>query len=49
MGIAEELKREGYRLEYERDEGEDHTEVWINRKKRMAVKVAWMEIEEGGL
>jgi len=45
MGIAEELKKEGYNLEYEYDEGEDHTEVWTNREKRMAVKVVWMQIE----
>jgi len=46
MGIAEELKKGGYDLEYERDEGGDHTEVWINRKARMAVKVQWLKMDE---
>ena len=45
MGIAEELKKEGYTLEYEHDEGGDHAEVWTNRERRMAVKVVWMQIE----
>ena len=45
MEIAEELKREGYGLEYDYNEGEDHTEVWTNRAKHMAVKVVWMQIE----
>ena len=45
MGIAEELKKQGYSLEYERDEHGDHAEVWINHKERMALKVVWMRIE----
>jgi hypothetical protein len=32
MAIREELQREGYVFEYAYDEGDDHTEVWINRK-----------------
>ena len=42
MGIADELKRQGYRLEYEYGDGEDHTEVWINEKTGIAAKVERM-------
>ena len=45
MGIAEELRKEGYKLEYEYGDGEDHTEVWINDEAGMAVKIEWMKIE----
>ena len=45
MGIADELKRQGYKLEYEHGDGEDHTEVWINDEAGMAVKIEWMKIE----
>ena len=45
MGIADELKKEGYSLEYEYDEGEDHTEVWTNEEAGKAVRVQWMAID----
>ena len=45
MAIAEELKKEGYNLEYEYDEGEDHTEVWTNQEAGKAVRVHWMAID----
>ncbi len=43
MGIADELKRQGYKLEYEHGDGEDHTEVWINDDSGMAVKIERMQ------
>ena len=46
MGIADELKRHGYRLEYEHGDGKDHTEVWINDEAGMAVKIEWMKVEK---
>ena len=46
MGIAEELRRQGYELEYEHDEGGDHTEVWTNEREGMAVRVEWMKVEK---
>ena len=45
MGIAEELKKGGYDLQYEYDEGEDHTEVWTNEEAGKAVRVQWMAID----
>ena len=45
MGTAEELKAEGYDLEYDYDEGEDHTEVWTNGKTGKAVRIQWMAID----
>ncbi|MFC1806017.1 hypothetical protein ACFL09_03460 [Planctomycetota bacterium] len=48
MGIAEELKKQGYELEYEYGDAEDHTEVWINQEKRTALRMEWMRIENHG-
>lgn len=45
MGIAEELKKEGYDLEYEYDEGGDHTEVWTSQEAGKAVRIQWMSID----
>ena len=46
MGIAEGLEEEGYRLEYEYDFGEDHTEVWTNEAAGKAVRIEWMKIDD---
>jgi len=46
MGVAEELKKEGYGLEYEYDEGEDHTEVWTNEQAGKAVRIQWMKLDD---
>ena len=46
MGSADGLKRQGYGLEYEYGDGEDHTEVWINQEARMAVRIEWMKVEK---
>ncbi len=46
MSVADELKRQGYELEYEYGDSEDHTEVWTNKKKGMAVKGDWIKVEE---
>ena len=45
MGVREELQREGYRFEYEHGDSEDRTEVWVNEKAGMAVRIEWMKIE----
>ena len=45
MAIADELKRQGYKLEYEYGDGEDHTEVWTNEEAGMGVKIEWMKVE----
>ena len=44
----EELKKQGYELEYEHEDGEDHTEMWVNEKERMAVKIQWLKMHEVG-
>ena len=46
MGVAGELRKHGYKLEYEYGDGEDHTEVWINEEASMAVRVGWMKVEK---
>lgn len=46
MGIAEELRKEGHNLEYEYDEGEDHTEVWTNEQAGKAVRIQWMKVDD---
>ncbi len=46
MGVADEFKRQGYRLEYEYGDGGDHTEVWINDEAGMAVKIERMKVEK---
>ena len=46
MGVAEEVREEGYKLEYEYGNGEDHTEVWVNEEACMAVRIEWMKVEK---
>ena len=46
MGIHDELKREGFKFEYERYNGEDRTEVWTNEKAGMAVRIEWLKVNE---
>ncbi len=49
MTIHEELRTLGYKLEYECGHSEDRTEVWINEKAGMAVRIEWMRVVgEGG-
>ena len=43
MGVADELKKEGFNLEYQYDEGEDHIEVWTNEQAGKAVRIEWMK------
>ena len=45
MSIGDELRRLGYRFEYDYGDSEDRTEVWINDKAGMAVRIEWMRIE----
>jgi len=46
MSIADELRNLGYKLEYEYGDSEDRTEVWVNKKAGMAVRIEWMRIDE---
>jgi hypothetical protein len=45
MTIHEELRTLGYKLEYEYGHNEDRTEVWINEKAGMAVRIEWMRVD----
>jgi len=52
MGIEDELKRQGYKLEYESSDGEDRKQVWVNEKRGMAVRIEWMRVDgeaKGGI
>ena len=44
MTIHDELRQLGYTLEYEYGPDEDRTEVWINEKAGMAVRIEWMRV-----
>ena len=46
MGIHEELKKMGYRFEYERGDSDERTEVWTNAVVRMAVRIEWFRMDE---
>jgi len=45
MSVADELRRLGYRFEYERKDGDDRTEVWVNTVLGIAVRIEWMKVE----
>ena len=47
MTVADELRKQGYMLEYEYGDREDRTEVWINEKAGMAVRIEWMSVDGG--
>ncbi len=42
MSVDDELRKQGYKLEYEYGNSEDRTEVWINEQAGMAVRIEWM-------
>jgi len=44
MTIHDELRTLGYTLEYEYGNSEDQTEVWINEKLGMAVRIEWIRV-----
>jgi hypothetical protein len=44
MSVGDELRKQGYKLEYEYGSTEDKTEVWVNDKAGMAVRVEWMRV-----
>jgi len=44
MSIGDELRNQGYRLEYEYGDSEERTEVWVNKKAGMAVRIEWMRV-----
>ena len=46
MGIHDELGKMGYVFEYEHGDSEERTEVWINRKAGMAVRIEWFRLDE---
>ena len=48
MGIADELRNQGYKLEYEYGRSGDLTEVWVNKKAGMAVRIEWMSVDGEG-
>ncbi len=45
MTIADELRSLGYKFEYEHGDSEERTEVWVNKKAGMAVRIEWMRVE----
>ena len=45
MSVGEELRRQGYKLEYEYGDTADRTEVWINEKAGIAVRIEWMRVD----
>ena len=44
MGVGDELRKLGYKREYEYGHNGDLTEVWINEKAGMAVRIEWMRV-----
>lgn len=48
MGIGDELRKLGYRFEYDHGDSEERTEVWVNEKAGMAVRIEWMKMDEVG-
>jgi len=48
MGIEDELKKQGYELEYESTDGHDRKQVWVNEKLGMAVRIEWMRVGAPG-
>ena len=46
MSMSEELRKQGYKLEYEYGNSEDRTEVWINEAAGMAVRIEWMRVDK---
>ena len=47
MTIHDELQKLGYKFEYEHGDSEERTEVWVNEKAGMAVRIEWMRVEGG--
>ena len=45
MTIHDELRKLGYKFEYEHGDSEERTEVWVNEKAGMAVRIEWIRIE----
>ena len=45
MSVNDELRKLGYKLEYEYGPSGDRTEVWINEKAGTAVRIEWMRVE----
>ena len=45
MSIADELRNLGYKFEYEHGDSEERTEVWINERAGMAVRIEWMRVD----
>lgn len=44
MSIGEELRKLGYRFEYERTRDGERTEVWTNDEAGMAIRIEWMKV-----
>ena len=45
MTIADELRRLGYTFQYDHGDSEERTEVWVNKKAGMAVRIEWMRVD----
>jgi len=45
MSLDKELKKEGYKFDNEYWDGDDKTEVWINKKEKKAIKIEWINID----
>ena len=46
IGIREALREEGYVFEYDHGNGEDRTEVWINKEAKMAIRIEWIRMDD---
>lgn len=45
MRIHDALREEGFVFEYDYADGEDRTEIWVNEKQSMSVRIQWLKIE----
>ena len=45
MGIDEELRRQGFKFEYQSMDGNDRKEVWVNEKAGLAVRIEWLRLD----
>ena len=46
--IHDELRKLGYEFGYEHGDTGERTEVWVNEKAGMAVRIEWMRVDGEG-
>jgi hypothetical protein len=46
MSIYKELKQLGYEFDHEYGDSEERTEVWVNRKAGMGLRLEWFGLVE---